>query len=205
MTDEQRQRISELQDGELDSAGTARLVEALAGDPELRASWERYHAIGLAMRGEPVLAARRGIADAVRERVALEPTVLAPRPFESLRRHGMKSAAGIALAAAAAFTAVFVAPSLMAPGVFAPTSPGRGLSDETMALESRSASLPTFASGPSNGPPPTLHPAKRWDLDHPELVNKLDLFLVTHQETAPTTGAKGMLPYATFVGYEAGR
>jgi sigma-E factor negative regulatory protein RseA len=205
MTEEQRQRISELQDGELDHSDTSRLIDALAVDPQLRETWERYHAIGLAMRGEPVSAARRGIADAVRERVALEPTVLAPRRREPLRRTGMKPVAGIALAAAAAFTAVFLAPSLLAPGFFAPISSGPSSSSGLMAFESRSATLPTFAAGPSDGVLRTVHPAKRWDLDHPELVNKLDLFLVTHQETAPTTGAKGMLPYATFVGYEAGR
>jgi sigma-E factor negative regulatory protein RseA len=186
MSDELRQRISELQDGELDAAGTARLVDAMAGDPDLRGTWERYHAIGLAIRGESVHASRRGVADVVRERIAHEPTVLAPRRNDAKRPTTKRPIAGIALAAAAAFLAVFVAP---------------GLFDGVSSLPSVPATAPTFAAQPDV----VVIPAKRWDLEHPELANKLDLFLVTHQETAPTTGAKGMLPYATFVGYEAGR
>jgi sigma-E factor negative regulatory protein RseA len=186
MSDELRQRISELQDGELDPAVTARLVDAMAGDPDLRGTWERYHAIGLAIRGETVHASCRGVADVVRERIAREPTVLVPRLRHAKRPTTKRPIAGIALAAAAAFLAVFVAP---------------GLLDGVGSLPNVPVRAPTFASQPDV----VAIPAKRWDLEHPELANKLDLFLVTHQETAPTTGAKGMLPYATFVGYEAGR
>ncbi|RKT42760.1 sigma-E factor negative regulatory protein [Thiocapsa rosea] len=186
MSDELRQRISELQDGVLDSAGTARLVDAMVHDPDLRGTWERFHAIGSAIRGESVQGSYRGVADAVRERIAHEPVILAPRLQEPGRRRARRPIAGIALAAAAAFLAVFVVPSLF---------------DGVGSLPNVPATAPTFAAQPAA----VAIPAKRWDLDHPELANKLDLYLVTHQETAPTTGAKGMLPYATFVGYEAGR
>ncbi|MFZ0790332.1 MAG: hypothetical protein WAM94_12015, partial [Chromatiaceae bacterium] len=46
---------------------------------------------------------------------------------------------------------------------------------------------------------------RRWGLNTPDLQSKLDLFLVNHQEAAPATGVKGMLPYATLIGYEAAR
>ncbi|UHD17017.1 sigma-E factor negative regulatory protein [Thiocapsa bogorovii] len=185
MSDELRQRISELQDGELDPAGTARLVDAMAGNPGLRGTWERYHTIGLAIRGESVHATRRGVADVVRERIAHEPTVLAPPRGDAKPPKAKRPVAAVALAAAAAFLAVFVVP-----GLFDGVSP-----------------LPSVRTAPTLAAQPGVVaiPAQRWDLEHPELANKLDLFLVTHQETAPTTGAKGMLPYATFVGYEAGR
>jgi sigma-E factor negative regulatory protein RseA len=186
MSDDQRQRLSELKDGELDSASASNVIDVLARDPELRGAWESYHLIGLAIRGEPIVADHRGIAEAVRERVRQEPTILAPRRLGIDRRVKLKPAAGIALAAAAALFAVFVVPALI---------------DGSGSLQPMSAKAPTFAAQD----PATLIPARRWDLDRPELVNKLDLFLVTHQETAPTTGAKGMLPYATFVGYETGR
>jgi sigma-E factor negative regulatory protein RseA len=190
MIDEQRQRISELQDGELDHSDTSCLIEALAVDPGLRETWERYHMIGLAIRNERVDTARRSIADAVGKRIASEPTILALKPphidRSDKRRRRVAPFAGVALAAAAAFVAVFVVPSLFKGG--SNLHPGMGVS-------------PPFAAQA----PAIMVPAKRWELDRPELSNKLDLFLVTHQETAPTTGAKGMLPYATFVGYEAAR
>lgn len=192
MIDEQRQRISVLQDGELDPASAARLVDALASDPELRGAWERYHLIGLALRHERVEPASASIADAVRRRLEQEPTILAPGHLRGTRasrgRHRVAPFAGIGLAAAAAFMAVFVVPAWL---------------DHGATLAPGTANLPSFASQPT----PVLIPAqaKRWDLDRPELADKLDLFLVTHQETAPATGSKGILPYATFVGYEAGR
>jgi sigma-E factor negative regulatory protein RseA len=186
MSDEQRQRISELQDGELTPSGASKLIDLLARDPNLRGDWERYHLIGLAIRNEPIVVEHRAIADAVRERIREEPTVLAPNRSGIDRRVKLKPAVGIALAAAAAFFAVFVAPALF---------------DGSGGLQPGPGMAPTFVAQD----PAAEIPARRWDLDRPELVNKLDLFLVTHQETAPTNGAKGMLPYATFVGYDAGR
>ncbi|NCA71114.1 MAG: hypothetical protein EOM91_13625 [Sphingobacteriia bacterium] len=196
MIDEQRQRISELQDGELDRTSAAHLVDDLTIDPQLRGVWERYHLIGLAIRNEPLAIERRSIADGVRERLATEPTVLAPgrveprhprHPFKHRPRPRAKSAyAGIALAAAAAFVAVFVVLPVWIDG---------GTSGSSGA-----GSAPPFTARMVASEAPT----KRWHLDRPELANKLDLFLVTHQDTAPAAGAKGMLPYATFVGYEAG-
>lgn len=196
MSDEQRQRISELQDGELGSAGTAHLFDAVGRETDLRGVWERYHLIGLAIRGEPVVPEHRGIADAVRERVRSEPTVLAPRGPAPQQRRPLKRAAGMALAAAAAFVAVFVAPALLDRAGSLQTGP---------AAQPGFAALSPAAQIPAMQAPATQAPAKRWDLDRPELADKLDLYLVTHQVAAPTAGAKGMLPYATFVGYESGR
>lgn len=90
---------------------------------------------------------------------------------------------GIALAATLAFVALFAAPALFQ---HAPTNPTPATFTQTFA-----------------GYAPL--PDSRWQLDHPELASKLDRFLVTHQATAPATGAKGMLPYATLVGYEPPR
>ena len=45
----------------------------------------------------------------------------------------------------------------------------------------------------------------RWELADPGLESKLDRFLVNHQASSPANGIKGIFPYATVVGYEAGR
>jgi hypothetical protein len=39
----------------------------------------------------------------------------------------------------------------------------------------------------------------------PKLEPKLDRFLINHQASSPVSGIKGLLPYATVVGYESGR
>jgi sigma-E factor negative regulatory protein RseA len=48
-------------------------------------------------------------------------------------------------------------------------------------------------------------PGTRWGVKTPEIESKLNDYLVNHQEYAPTAGMKGMLPYASFVSYDAGR
>ena len=111
MTDEQRQRLSVLLDGELDPANTSRLLDALAREPPLRDTWERYHLIGQAIRGEHIDLAHRVVANRVQRALAAEPVILAGR-----RRHRWPRArrpmAGVALAATLAFVALFAAPVL---------------------------------------------------------------------------------------------
>jgi sigma-E factor negative regulatory protein RseA len=76
-------RISELMDGELEDREAARLIGTLGGEGEARDAWRMYHLIGDAMRDTRVLSA--GFAARVAEKIALEPTVLAPRQRESAR------------------------------------------------------------------------------------------------------------------------
>jgi sigma-E factor negative regulatory protein RseA len=181
-TDEQRQRLSEFQDGELDPAGAARLLEALAGDARLRATWERYHLIGHALRGEHCDPAHRAVAGRVRRALAGEPVRMTPR--RAGRRARSQPWLGVALAASMAGVAVFV----------------------TSALVRDEATRPQAAQTLASRAPLPEQVGERWQLDRPDLASKLDRFLVTHQEMAPATGAKiGMLHYATFVGYDVPR
>jgi sigma-E factor negative regulatory protein RseA len=183
MNDEPRQRLSELQDGRLDAVQTARLLDAVGRDPSLGATWERYHLIGAAIRGEAVDPRQRVIAERVRQTLAPEPTVLAPPRTPARSRQRLRRFAALALAASLA-SVVFI----NAPTLFRGTSP-------TSADPARPPQLAERAHAPG----------ERWHLDRPDLANKLDLFLVTHQATVPATGAKGMLPYATLVGYQQSR
>lgn len=76
------ERISALMDGELDDREAGSELQRLKNDPELRSTWETYHAIGDTLRGHGVVSG--GFAAAVRARLEAEPTVVAPRP--ALRR-----------------------------------------------------------------------------------------------------------------------
>ncbi|MCK7582924.1 MAG: sigma-E factor negative regulatory protein [Chromatiales bacterium] len=182
MTDEPRQRLSALQDDELAPAQLPALLDALAGDPELRERWERYTLIGQAMRGEAIDPAARALADRVRAALASEPTVLCPQRLERASRRWTGRHTGLALAASVLLVAVLATP------IFVDDPVGPTLGPVAARLVERQ-SLP-------------LH---RWHLEHPALASKLDRYLVTHQATAPATGAKGLLPYAMLVGYEPGR
>ena len=181
-----KQELSALVDGELDTSVSARLLDQLQTDEELRASWERLHLIGHIIRGEPVHAHYREVADRVRERLSREPTVLAPSAVKPERpRSWAMPMLSTALAASLALVAVFALPPLFEQ----PSVPG-----STLARPSKPAAE-LYVRGPDN----------HWNLDKPAVESKLNRYLVNHQKYAPTSRLKGLLPYATFVSYDPGR
>lgn len=71
-------RLSGLVDGELDELEAKVLLDAVKGDPQLRACWHEYQLIGDTLRGERSLPG--DITAQVMAALADEPVVLAPRP-----------------------------------------------------------------------------------------------------------------------------
>jgi sigma-E factor negative regulatory protein RseA len=95
--------ISQLMDGELEDRAAAQVIAALGTDGEARDAWRAYHLIGDAMRDTRLLSP--GFAARVLDKLAAEPTVLAPRPLEGSRRRSWL-AVPAALAAGVAGVAV---------------------------------------------------------------------------------------------------
>jgi sigma-E factor negative regulatory protein RseA len=194
MSEQQRQHLSALVDGELDAMTLETTLSALAGSDELQVAWEHYHLIGNALHGDAVRPEYRQIAARVRAGVAAEPVPLQPaaaRPVRESSRFG--TFLGAALAASAAFLAVFTVPQLFEAGPAATKGPA--------ALVAVGATTP---AAPLSERFELHRGLQRWHVNQPALESKLDRFLVNHQEYAPAP-FKGLLPYATFVGYEAGR
>ena len=201
MKEQQQQALSALLDGELSAPQASAVLDALERDPQLRGLWERYHLIGGVLRGEAVVMAYRDVAERSREGIAAEPTVLAPSGPGARRPSRIAPFAGVALAASAAFLAVFAVPSLFEPSVTPPrgatiTSINTQTAPPGTLVEPRAAARERFLVDRS---------VQRWHVDQPAVASKLDRFLVNHQEYAPATGINGMLPYATLVSYDAGR
>lgn len=90
--------LSELMDGETRGHERSGLVKRLCHDAQARERWALYHGIGDAMRGTSTLSP--DFNRAFSERLAAEPTVLAPR----LRRY----AAPVSMALAASLAVVSV-------------------------------------------------------------------------------------------------
>ena len=214
MTERQREAVSALLDGELSTPQVSGLLDTLERDADLSGVWERYHLIGGALRSEGVARAYRGIAAGVRERIATEPTVLAPaarprqRP-EHARPSRLAPFAGVALAASAAFLAVFAVPTLFQSGADQPRGPLSADAGRTASIamplaepdlrpnaKAGTAAAQAFLVGRSG---------QRWHLDQPGVAHQLDRLLVNHQEYAPATGINGVSPYATLVSYVADR
>jgi len=187
MSEQQRQHLSALVDGEIDPALEQATVSALESSDGLKASWERYHLIGAAIRSEPLREEYRQLATLVSARIADEPAPLAAPGLSKAPASRLGPFAGAALAASAAFFAVFAVPQLFDP-----------------RPETQAPAGDLVASSPPRQFRLT-NPTQRWHLDKPALEKKLDRFLVNHQAQSPASGLKGFLPYATLVGYETQR
>ena len=97
-----KSKISAFMDGELAQHEAGGALESLRGEDEARDVWRRYHLIGDLMRDPQALSA--GFATRVGERIAQEPTVLAPPPLP--RRIEAARMPVWALSAAASLAAV---------------------------------------------------------------------------------------------------
>jgi len=71
-----KSKISALMDGELEQGEARGALDALLAEGDARDGWRRYHLIGDLMRESQPLSA--GFAARVADRIAQEPTVLAP-------------------------------------------------------------------------------------------------------------------------------
>lgn len=97
-----KEKLSALMDGELDGQHADRAIKAITEEEELKQVWDAYHLIGDAMRANSHVAVN--VRQQVAERLAAEPTVLAPRRwFAPVRK---RRAGAVALAASVSFAAV---------------------------------------------------------------------------------------------------
>lgn len=171
-TEQQRQRLSALVDGEAGRFEATAAVNDLMRSPDLAETWERWHLIGRALRGEPSNLAARGIA--ARVRAADETQGLSKRGQRWLP-HAWQPVGG---AIAAGVAVLGLALLLTRPGAEQP------------------GGIPDLAATPARDAP------ERWQQPDPAVRAQLDRLLVTHQEQVAGLGSPGMVAYAAVVGYE---
>jgi sigma-E factor negative regulatory protein RseA len=94
------ENISALMDGELEHDEAASVIPALNKRSDLREAWATYHLIGEALRGQACTDC--AVAQSVSSKLAVEPTVLAPRKNVSSfgKRWALPSMAAAAAVAA---------------------------------------------------------------------------------------------------------
>jgi sigma-E factor negative regulatory protein RseA len=165
-----KDRISQLMDGELDDRSAADTIKACARGGEALEAWRTYHLISDAMRDSRVLSA--GFSAAMAERLAAEPTVLAPQ------RSRAESRSWFVASAAASFAAVGLVGWL----AFAPQQPGGG---------------PQVAQQPAQqAAPAALVQAQPVIVPLPTAAND---YLLAHQGFSPRVSFQGMAPYVRSV------
>lgn len=177
MSDELREKLSALVDGELDDADSVHVLDRIAREPALKALWERYHLVSDVLRNHLPALTSVDLVDKVRQAVQDEPVSIRPRrrPHRAI----LKQVAGFALAASVAVVAVL-------------GFRGMGRPESTPAVETVAQTR-----APVSG-------VERTGLRRPDVEQRLDAYMVNHSEY---TGSplRGMMPYARIVAYDASR
>jgi sigma-E factor negative regulatory protein RseA len=183
---ENEEKLSALVDSELSNSDLTQTLAQLGASKELRSAWDRYHLIGDAIRGEGIRVSAEGVAPQVRERLDKEPAMLVrPTPINQpqQRERLSRPLVGAALAASVAAVAVFMLPRMgeEIPG----SAPAQVASERPVPL--------TYAR----------QGGTRWkNLAEPKLESKLNRYLENHSEHA-SSGGMGVVPYSSFVSYDA--
>jgi sigma-E factor negative regulatory protein RseA len=168
-------RISALMDGELDKAQQRQELDHLRHDTELRERWELFHLIGDVLRGERMLSPE--FSRRIAQRLADEPTVLAPRRISFGRK-----AARYALSAAATLAAVaLVAWVALTPG---------GLN---APREVAQAPVPVPAAAVPAAP--AVNPITPYVTAIVPSEGAMNDYILAHQGFSPSTAIQGVVPY----------
>ena len=165
-----KDRISQLMDGELDDRSAAETIKACAQEAEALETWRTYHLISDAMRDSRVLSA--GFSGRVMQRLAAEPTVLAPA------RARPESRTWFIASAAASFAAVGLVGWL----AFAPQQ-GSAPQVAQSAPAPQQPPAQVLQAQPNLVPPPTA----------------ANYYLLAHQGFSPRVSFQGMAPYVRTV------
>lgn len=175
-------KISALMDGELDRQELPEPLKLLARDEDALACWRMYHLIGDAMHDRCMLSRDFGVRFA--ERLAAEPTVLAPRRssmrWERAPWLGLSAAASVAAVALVGWLAL--APREAAPPV---------ASAVAIAPQKAMQTQPALAAAKPQGPARIPLPSATND------------YLLAHQAYSPRITLQGMAPYVRTVSDEA--
>lgn len=185
MSEQIREQISALVDGELALAERRLLLERLVRDPALRAHWDNYQLISDSLRQSLAPLTDPGLADRVLAALEAEPAHQSVSPSRWLSV--VRPVAGLAVAASVAVVAVL---TLQQPDV---PRPGAG------AVQ-LAATPPAPADYARLAPvPPQVATS---EVRTPQSASRLNEYLVNHSEYAASGGMPGMLPHARIVGYD---
>jgi len=181
-----RERLSALMDDQGDHVECEHCLDQVRGDVELRETWQVYHLIGDVLRGTHGGA----LPTSFSERLAAEPTVLAPRtaprrPRGSLVRYALPIAASVA---AVTFVAWVGLPQLQTSTVLqADAGTGRvaPIPVATAPVVATPAAAPVAAMPVAATPVP--------------LARDVGDYLLAHQRYSPSSAMSGVAPYVRTV------
>lgn len=188
--------ISSLMDGDIGEREVDRRLDKLTSCAQSRDMWKRYHLIGDAMRGESIARSTQSVADRVASMLEDEPAILAPNNVRRKKLNWTQPVAGAAIAASVAVATVI----------------GLGTSDpqDVDLLDGQPLMVRTT---PVSGNAIPVMPASgfqtvsgtHWSEQAPAVENKLNRYLIEHNERSNAAAYRGTAPYASFLGYDQQR
>ena len=171
-----KEKISALMDGELDEHAAGEAIEALRGEGEALETWRMYHLISDGLRDTRVLSA--GFTARVSQRLAGEPTILAPAAHLSDRLPGRTPVQRFAFAAAASVAAIGLVSWL----AFGPQSQVVPPPASTAPVAANTVTAPVTV----------------------QLTSSANDYLLAHQGFSPRVSLQGMVPYVRTVAERPG-
>lgn len=180
-------KISMLLDGELKSREALNILNRIRNESLVRAKWMRYNVVSCALKEKAKVFPDTGFCDRVSK--ALEQEVLFVAAKTSLRKFPLRNPL-IATALAASIAAI---------GVMVWT----GFPYSPSPSDSRSNQAGLFLSSQSGNA--RVLPSKSEPAHRPALPNRLNDYLITHNESTYTTGTQTMMPYAQVISYRYDR
>lgn len=187
MTEDIKQDLSALMDGELPRDATRFLLRRIESDGVLRATWSRYQTMRLVLRRQQSALPAPGFAEAVMARIAVEPTM---RTAQASR--WLKVAGGSAIAAGVAVAALMVSrPVSQLPA------------NLPVVTDTRPASVATDTNFLQPSPPMLAQPAAFGGSDDASapvgIDPRLQSYLIRHYEATGGNGRSGLAPYVLLV------
>jgi sigma-E factor negative regulatory protein RseA len=191
MSEQSREQISALMDGELEN-GAPFILNALENSQEYRETWHRYHLIGESLRGNLPKHVDIHLADRIRTSIQNEPAILAPAR-NTTRNQIFKPAIGFAIAASVTVAVILgVKQTGVGP---ASTTPAPVVAvNQTEAP----ASYPVVRV---TAEPSIQNPSQNYGATA-DAQTRLNRYLVNHNEYRSNVGVQGMLPYVRIVAHE---
>lgn len=184
MNESNKEQLSALIDGEHDND---HVLDKLIHDEEMKQTWSRYHLIGDCLRDNLPDQISNQVSENVSQTLRDEPTVLAPVK----KQFDFKPLAGFAIAASVAMAAVFTIQTDN--DITSPSINGTAVATNTPAQ----AESFDFSQA-------QVLPATVTQSDTPEAVanERLNNYLLNHNEYRSNAGVNGIMPYVRMVTIE---
>jgi negative regulator of sigma E activity len=186
MSESNKEQLSAFIDGE---HGSEQTLDRLIHDENMKETWSRYHLIGDCLRDNLPDNISKQVSTNVSKALRDEPTILAP---STTKQFNLKPLAGLAIAASVAMVAVFTIKSdndTGSPVIDAPTVA------TTAPIQTETFSFPNSQ----------VLPAAVTKSDTPQSIanQRLNNYLMNHNEYRSNGGVNGVLPYVRMVTIES--